>query len=265
LLVKLAAMHPFAGREFWLVMCVRGSVLSIVVCCAVAGVAFPVGSARATDLYTKAPVANTPATATDMLPAANTNISSPGPSSHQLLSATPIASDPKWAVTFMAGASAGDDKLVWLLTSPWTADIRDDYFVGGALSRRLVRFWNYFSIEAEVGVGARFGMTNGPETWGAIYFRYDHFPWNNKLYTTVAVSTGLDYLSKLPPSETYPGDPTSHLLHYFSPEITFALPEFKQHELLIRYHHRSGVFGTFNGVWGGSNVIALGYRYRFDR
>src|SRR5450759_3222178 len=72
-------------------------------------------------------------------------------------------------------------------------------------------------------------------------------------------------LSKLPPSETYPGDPTSHLLHYFSPEITFALPEFKQHELLIRYHHRSGVFGTFNGVWGGSNVIALGYRYRFDR
>ena len=208
-------------------------------------------SARATDIYTG-------------VPDVGANISSPGLSSRQLLSATPIASDPKWAVTLLAGASAGDDKLIWLLTSPWTARFRDDYFAGGALSRRLVRFWNYFSIEAEVGVGARFGMTNGPETWGAIYFRYDHFPWNNKLYTTVAVSTGLDYLSNLPPSETYPGDPTSHLLHYFSPEITFALPEFKQHELLIRYHHRSGVFGTFNGVWGGSNVISTGYRYRFD-
>jgi hypothetical protein len=53
-------------------------------------------------------------------------------------------------------------------------------------------------------------------------------------------------------------------LHYFSPEITFALPEHKEHELLIRYHHRSGVFGTFNGVWGGSNVLTMGYRYRFD-
>jgi len=233
-------------------MRVRVSVLSIFVSCAVAGTVFPAVSARATDIYTG-------------VPDVGANISSPGLSSRQLLSATPIASDPKWAVTLLAGASAGDDRLIWLLTSPWTARFRDDYFAGGALSRRLVRFWNYFSIEAEVGVGARFGMTNGPETWGAIYFRYDHFPWNNKLYTTVAVSTGLDYLSKLPPSETYPGDPTSHLLHYFSPEITFALPEFKQHELLIRYHHRSGVFGTFNGVWGGSNVIALGYRYRFDR
>jgi len=233
-------------------MRVRVSVLSIVVSCALAGAVFPAVSARATDIYTR-------------VPDAGANISSPGPSSSQLLSATPIASDPQWAVTFLFGASAGDDRLIWLLTSPWTARFRDDYFAGGAVSRRLVRFWNYFSIEAEMGVGGRFGITNSPETWGAIYFRYDHFPWNKWLYTTVAVSTGLDYLSKLPPSETFPGDPTSHVLHYFSPEITFALPEFKQHELLIRYHHRSGVFGTFNGVWGGSNVIAAGYRYRFDR
>ena len=102
------------------------------------------------------------------------------------------------------------------------------------------------------------------EVWGAVYFRFDGFPWNGFVYTTAAVSTGLDYISKLPPAETRPGDSTSHVLHYFSPEITFAHPQYKQHELIFRYHHRSGVFGTFNNVWGGSNVLALGYRYRYD-
>ena len=218
--------------------------------CTLALAAFSPALASAADIYTQTAGANAVYSA---------------PQIHQLTSPTPISADPQWAVTVLGGASAGDDRLIWLLTSPWKAQFRDDYFAGGAVSRKLVRFWKYFTVEAEVGFGARFGMTNSPETWGALYFRYDHFPWNNTLYTTVAVSTGLDYLSKLPPSETYPGDPTSHVLHYFSPEITFALPEFKQHEVLIRYHHRSGVFGTFNGVWGGSNVISLGYRYRFDR
>jgi hypothetical protein len=171
--------------------------------------------------------------------------------------------EPQWSVTLFGGASAGDDRLVELLTSPWNADVRDDYFVGAAVSKRLVRFWNYFTIEPEIGVGGRFGQTNSPEIWVALYLRYDGFPWNHIVYTTVGVSTGLDYLWDLPPSETYPGDPTSHLLHYFSPEITFSLPAYKQYELLIRYHHRSGVFGTFNGVWGGSNIISAGFRYRF--
>ena len=175
-------------------------------------------------------IPDVPAAATDLLPGERANTNSLEQSSRQLLLPAPIASDPKWAVTLLAGASAGDDKLRQLLTSPWNTKFRDDYFVGGALSRRLVRFWNYFSIEAELGVGGRFGVTDGAEGWGAIFFRFDGFPWNKTLYTTFAVSTGIDYLSKLPPSETHPGDPTSHLLHYFSPEITFALPEYKQHE-----------------------------------
>jgi hypothetical protein len=204
------------------------------------------------------------AAATDLLPPPSANVDSAEPPSRQLLSPTPIASDPKWAITLLLGASAGHDRLGQLLTSPWTAEVRDDYFVGGSLSRRLARFWNYFSLEAEMGAGARFGVTDAAEGWAAFYIRYDGFPWAHILYTTVAVSTGLNYISRLPPAETRPGDSTSNLLHYFSPEITFALPQHKQHEVLVRYHHRSGVFGTFNNVWGGSNVIAIGYRKRFD-
>ena len=164
------------------------------------------------------------AAATDLLPAPGANAGSSGPSSHQLLSPTPISSDPKWAITLLVGASAGDDKLVQLLTSPWTAKVRDDYFVGGSLSRRLTRFWTYFSLEAEMGVGGRFGATDAAEGWAAIYIRYNGFPWAHILYTTVAVSTGINYISKLPPAETRPGDSTSHLLHYFSPKSPLHYP-----------------------------------------
>ena len=53
--------------------------------------------------------AEVPAGATDLLPSAGPPISEA--STRQLFSPTPIASDPKWAVTFLAGASAGDDNL----------------------------------------------------------------------------------------------------------------------------------------------------------
>ena len=52
------------------------------------------------------------------------------------------------------------------------------------------------------------------------------------------------------------------MLHYFAPEITVALPHLRQHEIVLRYHHRSGIFGLMNGVEDGANVIAIGYRYR---
>jgi hypothetical protein len=32
---------------------------------------------------------------------------------------------------------------------------------------------------------------------------------------------------------------------------------------VVRVHHRSGVWGLFNGVGRGSNVLVGGVRYRF--
>jgi hypothetical protein len=174
----------------------------------------------------------------------------------------PIASEPQWAATLLFGVSAGDDRLLEILSAPWSAHLRQDYFIGGALSRRLGRFFDHFMIEAEIGQGGRPGETNSYEVWGALFLRYDGFFWNNILYTTIAVSTGVNYMTALPLAETH--EPKSaHLLHYLAPEITFALPEYRNHELVFRYHHRSGVFGLFSNVWGGSNVITGGYRYRF--
>ena len=108
---------------------------------------------------------------------------------------------------------------------------------------------------------------NAPGRLGGHFCVTIGFFWNHIVFTTVAISTGLSFVEKVSDVERDAGDrgnPNgSHLLHYLAPEITFALPDYRQHELVIRYHHRSGVFGTFNGVWGGSNVVTTGYRYRF--
>ena len=167
----------------------------------------------------------------------------------------------------LAGGSTGGAKLVDVVAKPWAARFRDDAFGAVVVSRRLGRWLEHIIIDVEGGVGYRQGVTDAPVGWVSVYPRFDRFPLNRIVYTTAAVSTGVNYVAQLPQAEL--GTPeevkpkTSKLLHYFSPEVTFAHPNYPNHEVVIRYHHRSGVFGLFGGVWGGSNVIAAGYRHRF--
>jgi hypothetical protein len=185
-----------------------------------------------------------------------------------LFSPTPIAANPEWGVLVFGGASAGRAKLYELVLTPWNGDYTDNYFVGGALSRRLVQLNKNWTIEGEIGAGYRFKQVNAPEGWVAAYLRFDGLPWNHWVYTTIAASIGLSYVGTVSDVEKASsvghGNPDgSKLLHYFSPEFTFADPGHRDWEFVVRYHHRSGVFGLFNGVWGGSNVVTGGVRHRF--
>ena len=225
-------------------------------------VALSVASAVAASAADLAPPAEAPVLA----PVTYAPPPAPPPSSG-LFTKAPLALEPQWGVHVFAGVSAGHDSLIGLMEMPWAGNYGDNYLVAGDVSRRLVRFWQYFTIDAEAGVGYRFKEVNAPEGWLALYLRFDGFPWNRWVYTTFAASTGLSYVEKLSAVEHDSGgrgNPAgSKLLHYFSPEITFALPEHRNSELVIRWHHRSGVFGLFWGVWGASNVVTAGFRQRF--
>ena len=166
-----------------------------------------------------------------------------------------VAGEALWGFTFFQGASAGEDsRLVDLLRNPWSGDYGEGWFTGVAASRKIARFYQHFTVEGEVGLGVRYGHNNGGDGWAAVYLRFDGFPWNNVIRTTVGASTGLSYLT----------DPEfdEHILHYFGPEIAFALPSHPNTELVLRFHHRSGAFGTFGSVREGSNVISIGVRIR---
>lgn len=170
------------------------------------------------------------------------------------------------ALTFFLGVSIDDVPFSETVLQPWNGTWGSDTLVGLAGSYEVARFWRWFTLEPEIGIAGRFGSTDSVELWGALYLRFDGFPWREHLYTTVAVSTGLNWISRLPEAEAgppfQPEQNTSSVLHYFAPEITFALPRHRQYALVLRYHHRSGVFGAINGVEDGSNVISLGLRYR---
>lgn len=187
-------------------------------------------------------------------------------------------SDP-YAFTVFAGQGT-DTNFFQALTQPWTIHFIDLGIVGAAVSARVgtvneLTGWDLgsigddFSIDLETGAAYRFGDEDGDgemgEFWGAIYLRYDGFPWNDVIYTTIAANTGVSYITETSEYERGRSDgQTSQLLHYLTPEITFANPENKNVEWLVQLHHRSGVFGLFDGVTGGSTFVTTGIRVHFQ-
>ncbi len=157
-------------------------------------------------------------------------------------------------------------------TAPWNVETGSGGLIAGTIGRRVATLWGVIDVEPEIGIAKRFGNMDQTEIWAAIFFRWTKFPWNDVIYTTVAASTGLNYafgLSDIERKRANNNNEGSRLLHFFSPEITFAMPENKDLEVLFRFHHRSGgkeVFcgtGVFNCASGGAHYATVGLRYRF--
>jgi hypothetical protein len=128
----------------------------------------------------------------------------------------------------------------------------------------LGAFGDDLTLDVEAGADYRFGLEDEGEFWGALYFRYDGFPWNDWIYTTAAIDTGWSLLTDTSDFERHRSHgQSSRVLHDFSPEITFADPDNKNVELVVRLQHRSGIFGLVDGVASGSTFVTTGIRFRF--
>lgn len=150
--------------------------------------------------------------------------------------------------------------------APWDTKWGNAGIAGGVFSRRLLTLWDNLHVEPEFGLAKRFGDMEAAEVWVAIGFRWSAFPWNKFVYTTVAFIEGANLATRIEREERRENTPShtgSMLLNYFSPEITFALPDVSEYELVVRYHHRSGAFGLINDVQGGAQAIAVGFRLHF--
>jgi hypothetical protein len=147
---------------------------------------------------------------------------------------------------------------------PWSWAFDNGGIVGATASRRVATVFHVIDIEAEIGSAKRFGNQQEGEFWGAMYVRYTDFPWNKYLTTTFALSTGLNYATGISDfekehSELNPPAGT-HVQHYFSPELTFALPDHQERQLVIRLHHRSGAYGVISGALSGATYLTVGLR-----
>lgn len=207
-----------------------------------------------------------------------------------LLAAGVFAAAPLWAGDALADSSRGGNNSIAIfggqatdtnftesMFMPWTNDMQDIGVIAASFNHRHGELADYFgdvlpfglahdiTIESEVGASYRFGDEDLGEAWIAAYLRYDDFFWNDVVYTTLAVNAGVSMLTELSGFERGrdAGGEASKFLHYMGPEITFASPDNKDLELLLRFHHRSGVFGVFDGTVSGSTFISTGLRLRF--
>ncbi len=101
------------------------------------------------------------------------------------------------------------------------------------------------------------------ETVGLMALRWHKFPWEKHLLTTVGFGEGISYASEEPSYEIEFNNKTANLLNYLMWDITLAHPDLPQLALVLRLHHRSGIFGLIEGVSGGSNFFTMGLKYSF--
>jgi hypothetical protein len=155
----------------------------------------------------------------------------------------------------------------------WTWHWRNSGIIAGTFSRQLVSLWGSVSIEPEFGIGQRFGDMRATESWAALAFRWTNFPWNRYVKTTIGVAEGLSMTTQVDTQERLQNQykvvdhrlvfTGSDLLNFFTPEVTFALPQYPAYEVLFRFQHRSGIFGLINGVHAGAQFFTAGFRVYF--
>lgn len=115
-------------------------------------------------------------------------------------------------------------------------------------SRTLVQYGKYISLDPEIGVGRYHGNAfGGGEVWLALYLRWRYFPWNDYVRTSIGVGMGPSLASNI--SINANGIYTNNgvgFANFFSPELELSLPSTPGIGLVIRFHHRSYMWGTFH-------------------
>ena len=101
-----------------------------------------------------------------------------------------------------------------------------------------------------------------PQTFAEVTFGLGLRWWIRPWLSLQAVE-GVSLLSALSNYETVSWQRSTQFLNYLGAEL--AVDVSPQWTVVGRIHHRSGAYGTYAGVYEGSNGYLLGARYRFGR
>jgi len=173
-----------------------------------------------------------------------------------LLIPAAVGAEPRWGTTLFGARlttnSFGD-------TLFGEATYADAHLVGLGLSRKIGAFKDFIGFEIEGQAVKHFGDQDHEEFNALIVARWLPFPWDRYIDTSFAVGEGISYATADPTLE----NKGQQWLNYILLELAFAAPSLPRWEVVIRIHHRSGVFGLYNGVRDASNGLGFGIRYRF--
>ena len=188
-------------------------------------------------------------------------ISSISPAAHSQSARSGTYPPDRWAITGFTGigTDGGIEDFPGL-----QADFNDAYMAGIGVSREFARWRDSAAFEVEGQAVRHFVKQDHTEGNLLLVGRWLDFPWNETVRTSAAIGEGISYASSIPQieRERSPGN-NAHILNYLMLELELAPPEEEHWSFVTRIHHRSGVFGLYDGVSKGSNLLAAGIRYRF--
>lgn len=139
--------------------------------------------------------------------------------------------------------------------------IEPKYITTLAIARGLSKNLSSFGLEIEGQTTWHFG--GGPLALnGVLIGRFRETPWGSTLGGSVGLGIGLSYSFGIPPLEDKELARTSRTLLYLMFDYEFDIGT-SPWSALFRIHHRSGAFGFFNNVTGGSDYLCIGAKYHW--
>lgn len=168
-----------------------------------------------------------------------------------------------WAVTGFAGVlSVEKSSDIWLHGD---FELADDTLLGVGLSKRLFSVGPNLDFELELQSVKHFGGQNDFEFNLPLIIRWNTFPWDRFIDTSVAFGDGLSIATETPDLEKarYGGDKAGAALNFVMLELTLALPEHPNFQFVNRFQHRSGAFGLINDAGDASTAFVWGLKFRF--
>jgi hypothetical protein len=172
-----------------------------------------------------------------------------------------VYAEKKWFMSAYFGQSS--DNRFLDIVSKFDLQPINSRMAAFTLGKELMTYNDTIRFEAEGQITKYWGVQSHAELNGVLILRWLPFFWDDYLDTSFGIGDGLSYASDIPVLETDECEETSRLLNYLMVEFSFEIPKKASWDLFIRVHHRSGIFGLFNGVTEGSNLLGAGVRYKF--
>ncbi len=139
----------------------------------------------------------------------------------------------------------------------------DAHLTAVGLNYKLPAFIQRLTFETEGLIVKHDGMQNHWETDLMLVARLTFL--KDTLPVSFAFGKGMSYAWKMPTIEGDEEDDTTNaLLNFFIVEMDVGLPNISWNpRLLLRIHHRSGVFGVYCPKTCGSNFLSAGFKVAF--
>lgn len=177
----------------------------------------------------------------------------------------PVSAEPGSFHVSAYGGKAAKDRMLEILTR-YNTGFLDTHLVAVAPAWVHGR-GKHVRREVEGQVVKHWGLQDHWELNLAYVGRWMTFPWDHYVDTRFALGGGVSWASEVPfiePRAKELGqEESSQLLGYVLIEFEFAPPRESNWSGFVRLHHRSGAWGIFDDVRGGSNFVTLGTRYYF--